>query len=88
MITAAEANARAKESINIDFEDRLEKVMKDIKWASLNGRMKIQVYMPSWLMREKVAKYLEKLGYLISCPSADDSLRYENNGCYMYIYWG
>jgi len=88
MITAAEANAQAKESIDIDFEDRLEEVMNDIKWASLKGRMKIQAYMPSLAMREKVAKYLEKLGYLISVPNNDDSLRYENNGCYMYIYWG
>jgi hypothetical protein len=88
MITAAEANAQAKSSIETDFKDRLEKVEKDIRWASSFGRMKIQEYMPSYLMREEIAKYLEKLGFLISYPSRDDSLKYENDGCYMYINWG
>jgi ribosomal protein S8 len=88
MITAAEANAQAKESVETDFEDRLEQVMKNIQWAISFGRMKIQEYMPSQLMREEIAKYLEKLGFLISYPKSDDSLKYENDGCYMYIYWG
>lgn len=87
MITAAEANAQAKESVKTDFEDRLEEVEKKIQWASLSGRMKIQVYMPSQLMREEVAKYLGKLGFLTFYPKNNDSFKYENNGCYLYIHW-
>ena len=87
-ITAAEAHEEAVDNVSSDFEDTMDKVENEIIQAVNNGRMKIFIHVKSYLMREKIATYLEKLGYLISYPTRDDSLKYENNGCYMYIAWG
>ena len=88
IITAAEANKQAKEMIEKDFLFQLERLKQDIELAVNFGRMKICYRVSSFLMREKLSNYLEKLGYLISYPQDDDGLRFENNGCNMYIYWG
>lgn len=88
IITAAEANKQAKEMIEKDFSFQLERLKKDIELAVDCGRMKMCYQTCSFLMREKLSEYLEKLGYLISYPQDDDSLKFENNGCNMYIYWG
>lgn len=85
MITAAEANKQAKENVELNFDDVICDISKKIEWAVSFGRVSQIVYIDSFLMREKVAKHFENLGYSISYPDNED---YDNKGCHMIIYWG
>ena len=85
MITAAEASKQAKKNVELNFNDVICDIGKKIEWAVNFGRVSQVVYIPSFLMREKIAKHLENLGYSTCYPDDDDD--YDNKGCYMIICW-